>query len=82
MTKIWDGPTPFDGSIANLENHKHIDSLGILTLELRAAKNAWIASMNSPEVRAMYTKLHQLRHDPSVAEALAAYEAGLKETKD
>ena len=73
MRKTWNGPTPYFRS----EIETHMESMAVLSLQ-----EGYRAAMNSPEVKAMYEKLHELWlgdhwQDPLLAEALAAYEAGL-----
>ena len=74
MNKTWDGPTPkiLSGSIGPLWNMGFAEG--------------YRAAMNSPEVKAMYEALRNMAtelDDNGIARwnALAAYEAGLKETE-
>lgn len=81
MTKHWDGPTPYD--LVNRDTGKLIRSV-----QGTHQAEGYCAAMNSPEVKAMYEVLKSLRSasGKDVADtlpaALAAYEAGLKESHD
>ena len=76
MIKVWDGPTPYDS-----DDPKY-DAFAQFT-----GQDAYRRAMNSPGVMVMYEKLHSLWlgahwQDTEIAEALALYEADLKEAHD
>lgn len=88
MTKVWDGPTPYD------EHLQRVIRQGHSSPALETGQQGFKAAMNSPTVRAMYeaakTTLDDKSdkdtccgcHYPQLAKARDAYEAGLKETAD
>ena len=79
--KTWNGPTPYNGYRAVLESDRNNDQY--LLGRADGLEEGYHTSMNSPEVRAMYEALINHKYcdadNERETEALAAYEAGLKE---
>jgi len=82
MSKIWDGPTPYDAVADVYLEHPDI-ALNPAEMEAiyhaRLKRLSYRAAMNSPEVRAMYDGLKGGGRLVNEDEAIAAYEAGLEE---
>ena len=83
MTKTWNGPTPYDPQTNRDVRYS--------TPELWVMAEVYRAAMNSPEVRIAMSALRHQLYPPITGEAnpllriqqekaLAAYEAGLRET--